>query len=348
MNQETLSPNTQAVLLLTAPLTSGGRGGGEAAQPLTPSEYKAVAKTLVAVGKQPCDLMEGSKPEALEACRHIVGGDRLNALLGRGLLLAKAVERWCTLSIWVVSRSDEGYPKRLKARLRADAPPVLYGRGDARLLDEGGLAVVGSRHVDDALIEYAEDVGAKAAGASKVIVSGGAKGIDQAAMRGALTVGGRVVGILADSLERSVLNRDNQHFLEEGQLTLISPYDPAAGFNVGNAMRRNKYIYALSNAGLVVCSDLEKGGTWAGAVEQLQALHFVPVYVKAEGASSPGLDALRRKGARDWPKGMSVDDLAGLLEEIVRSEAVVSREKEAAGPLIREDGEEEQQTSFLG
>jgi len=347
MNQENLSPNTQAVLLLTAPLTSAGGAGS--IQPLTPTEYKAVGKALVAVGKQPRDLIESPNAELLDACRRIVGGDKLTALLGRGLALAKAVERWKSLSIWVVCRSDEGYPKRLKARLRSDAPPLLYGRGNVRLLDEGGLAVVGSRHVDDELIAYTEDVGSKVTGAGKAIISGGARGIDQAAMRGALMVGGRVVGVLADSLERAVLNRDYQRFMEDQQLVLVSPYDPAAGFNVGNAMRRNKYIYALSDAALVVCSDLEKGGTWAGAVEQLQTLHFVPVFVKAEGSSSPGLDALRRKGARDWPVGMSIDDLAGFLEEIVRAEAVVTSEREETGLLVREDeGEEPQQTSFLG
>lgn len=43
-------------------------------------------------------------------------------------------------------------------------------------------------------------------------------------------------------------------------------------------MQRNKLIYALADASLVVSSDLNKGGTWAGAVEQLDKLKFVPVY----------------------------------------------------------------------
>ena len=51
-------------------------------------------------------------------------------------------------------------PRRLKARLREDAPAVLYGCGDIGLLETGGLAVVGSRHVDDALIDYTMAVGA--------------------------------------------------------------------------------------------------------------------------------------------------------------------------------------------
>jgi len=190
---------------------------------------------------------------------------------------------------------------RLKKHLKSDAPPVLYGCGDAAILETGGLAVVGSRHVDDALVKYTENIGRLATAARCTIVSGGARGIDQAAMRGALEAGGKVTGILADSLERTAMNREHRNLLIEGQLVLISPYDPSAGFNVGHAMQRNKLIYAFSDAALVVSSDYEKGGTWAGAVEQLEKLRLVPVYVRTPREVSKGLEALKQKGALSWP-----------------------------------------------
>ena len=152
----------------------------------------------------------------------------------------------------------------------------------------GGLAVVGSRQVDDALVEYTEGIGRLVAKARRTLVSGGARGIDQAAMRGALEAGGKVAGVLADSLERTAMNREHRNLLMDGQLVLISPYDPSAGFNVGNAMQRNKLIYALADAALVVSSDYEKGGTWAGAVEQLEKLQLVPVYVRLERGNREG------------------------------------------------------------
>jgi predicted Rossmann fold nucleotide-binding protein DprA/Smf involved in DNA uptake len=207
----------------------------------------------------------------------------------------------------VVSRADAEYPRRLKTRLREDAPAVLYGCGDMALLETGGLAVVGSRHVDDALIDYTMAVGRLAAQAGRTLVSGGAKGIDQAAMRGALEGGGKVCGVLADSLEKTTMNREHRNLLLDGQLVLISPYDPSAGFNVGNAMQRNKLIYALADTSLVVSSDLNKGGTWAGAVEQLDKLKFVPVFIRSTGESSAGLDDLRKKGALPWPNPQDVD-----------------------------------------
>lgn len=294
-----LSPNTQAILLLTAPLIAGR--GASTPDLLTPGEYKRLARHLREIQRQPADLVSQDAGEVLRTCQPVIDESRLQRLLGRGFLLSQVVERWQARAIWVVSRADADYPRRLKARLREDAPAVLYGCGDVSLLETGGLAVVGSRHVDDALIDYTMAVGQLAARAGKTLVSGGAKGIDQAAMRGALEVGGRVCGVLADSLEKTTMNREHRNLLLEGQLTLISPYDPSAGFNVGNAMQRNKLIYALADASLVVSSDVGKGGTWAGAIEQLDKLKFVPVYVRSTGESSAGLDALRKKGALAWP-----------------------------------------------
>jgi predicted Rossmann fold nucleotide-binding protein DprA/Smf involved in DNA uptake len=300
-----LSPNTQAILLLTAPLIAGR--GTTSPDLLKPAEYKRLARHLRELQRQPADLLSPDAPDLLRACQPVIDESRLQRLLGRGFLLSQVIEHWQARAIWVISRADADYPRRIKTRLREDAPPVLYGCGDISLLDGGGLAVVGSRHVDDALVEYTMAVGRLAARAKRMIVSGGAKGIDQAAMRGALEAGGKASGVLADSLEKSAMNREHRNLMLDGQLVLISPYDPSAGFNVGNAMQRNKLIYALADAALVVSSDLNKGGTWAGATEQLDKLKFVPVFVRSTGASSPGLDALRNKGALPWMNAQDVD-----------------------------------------
>lgn len=305
-----LSPNTQAILLLTAPLIAGRRGSAQ--ELLKPGEYKHLARFLRDKQREPADLLAPDAHALLEECRQIVDSDRLKSLLDRGFLLSQAVERWQSRAIWVVSRADTEYPKRLKTRLKEDAPPVLYGCGNAALLDRGGLAVVGSRDAADAKIEYTVGIGQLAARARRIVISGGARGIDQAAMRGALETGGQVAGVLADSLERAALNREYRNFLMSGQLVLVSPYDPAAGFNVGNAMQRNKLIYALADAALVVSSDYEKGGTWAGAVEQLEKLHLVPIYVRSSGETAKGLQALLQKGALPWPDPNSAEELDAL------------------------------------
>ncbi len=307
---EALSPNTKAILLLTAPLIAGREK--KSSDLLSPGDYKRLAKHLVGLGAQPADLLTPTAGPLLGDCHRVVDKARLERLLGRGFLLSQAIERWHSRALWIVSRADGTYPQRLKTRLREDSPPVLYGCGDRKILDGGGLAVVGSRNADDVLLEYAQEMGRLAALAGRTLVSGGARGIDQAAMRGALEAGGKVAGVLADSLERAVLQREHRNMLLDQQLVLISPYDPSAGFNVGHAMQRNKLVYALADAALVVSADLNKGGTWAGAIEQLEGLHLVPVFVRrAEG--SPGLDGLAKKGALPWPEPVDADGLNAAL-----------------------------------
>ena len=320
---DTLSPNTQAILLLTAPLMVGRR---HAPDPfLTPAEYKRLVRRLLDLQTEPADLLSARADELVSECQAVVDTPRLRQLLNRGFQLGDAVERWRARAIWVMSRADPEYPRRIKAALRENAPPVLYGCGEkSKLLDAGGLAVVGSRHADETLLAYTKAVARLAAKSGIAIVSGGAKGIDQAAMRGALDAGGAAVGVLADSLERVAMDRIYRDWLLERRLVLVSPFDPGAGFNVGNAMQRNKLIYALADAALVVNADLKKGGTWAGAVEQLDKLRLVTVYVRATGEPSSALDALRQKGALPWPEPKKEDalraalagpDLAGLRSE---------------------------------
>jgi len=308
---EALSPNTQAILLLTAPLLAGR--STQTADVLKPSEYKKLAKYLLRIGSEPADLLAPEAGRIRESCHGIVDKDRIKRLLDRGFLLGQVVERWQTRAIWVVSRADAAYPRRLKDRLKEDSPAVLYGCGAKQLLNTGGLAVVGSRNVEEKLIKLTQGVGRLAAKAGQTLISGGARGVDQAAMQGASEAGGKVVGVLADSLERSALKREHRKFLMHDQLVLVSPYDPSAKFNVGHAMQRNKLIYALADAALVMNADLGTGGTWAGAVEQLEKLRFVRVYVRSTGPESEGLNALRTKGACPWPNPEEANALVAAL-----------------------------------
>ncbi len=322
---EPLTPNTQAILLLTAPLIAGRSDSSR--DLLTLGEYNRLARILREKQKQPADLIGPDAEELIGLCAQPFGRARLDALLGRGFLLSQAVERWNTRAIWVISRADSRYPKRLKARLKEDAPPLLYGCGEIALLEKGGLAVVGSRHVDDELISFTEDVGRLAAKAHRTIISGGAKGIDRAAMHGAVLADGDVAGVMADSLERAALARDNREPLMEGRLILISPYDPAAGFNVGHAMQRNKVIYALADAALVVTSDFEKGGTWTGAIEQLERFHFVPVFVRNGSNAGRGNSALIQHGGSPWPNPKDAEELGQMLSAALESVAAEPKQE---------------------
>lgn len=294
-----VSSNTQAILLLTAPLITGS--GGQSSDLLTLGEYNRLGKILRDKQREPADLLGPEAIDLLKEFQDTFDRARLSRLLERGFLLTQALDKWQTRSIWVISRADHEYPTRIKSRLNKLAPPVFYGCGNSTILNTGGLAVVGSRKVDEILVEYTEGIGRLAARSNRTVVSGGARGIDQSAMGGALQAGGQVIGVLTENLNRLVLSRDLREYLMNNQLVLISPYDPSAGFNIGHAMQRNKIIYALADAALVVSSDLRKGGTWMGAIEQLEKYRFIPVYVRSNGEPEKSLKALQDKGALAWP-----------------------------------------------
>ena len=304
--------------MLVSPLKAGGSTEGKLL--LTRREYTNLVKTLQQIGSQPADLIDMEKVsdilKTLE--KHQFDQERLRRLLGRGMQLGLALEHWQQRSIQVISRADDMYPQRLKKTLQHLAPALLYVCGDIAMLQRGGLAVVGSRNVDADLLEYTRNVGAIAASADCTIVSGGAKGIDQAAMQGAAAAGGRVIGVVANNLEAAVMRNRNDLF--EGRMLLCSPFDPAVRFEVWRAMDRNKLIYALSDFALVVESDVEKGGTWQGAVEQIQKLKVVPVYTRTSGTDSRGLEALRRMGAHSWPVFDDEMDLRRFIHDIGKRE----------------------------
>lgn len=271
-----LSQTAQATLLLTCYFS---KANNEIAKPLTITEWGRFALWLKNKSMTPADLLI-SDPKVLLNDWHDarISADRIVHLLNRGHSLAIAIEKWQRAGLWVVTRSDPEYPRRLKQRLKADSPPVLFGCGNKALLNDGGLAVVGSRDAGDADLVFTDQVGAKAATEGIAIVSGGARGVDEIAMLGAMKQGGVVIGVMADSLLKAATSAKWRNGLMDDHVVLVSPFYPEAGFNAGNAMARNKYIYCLADASLVIHSG-KKGGTITGAEENLKKA-WVPLWVK--------------------------------------------------------------------
>lgn len=293
-DNEYVSPDTEAVLLLC------GRFGGERGgySPLTQKEYEALTRWLLERRLRPADLLQADVQLLDELVKAKLDRERLGALLRRGTALALAVEKWRRSGLWVLSRGDVAYPKRLKRKLGQAAPPLLYGAGSQELLDIGGVAIVGSRDVTESGLGFTQELAQAAVRDGMGVISGGAKGVDTAAMQAAGSAGGNVVGMLAADLLRSSVNRQNRQVLQAGRLVLVSPFNPESGFNAGNAMARNRYIYALADYAVVVDSAEGEGGTWAGAIEDIRH-GWTPLFVRDSG-EKPGNRALIAKGARSF------------------------------------------------
>ncbi len=305
------SLDTQAVLLLTAPLIIGRRDEG--LKPLNASEYQRVADHLMALDRRPGDLLQVGSEELRADCAKLKGAQELEGLLRRGMLLSQALDRWATRGIWVVSRADEAYSRRLITSLGTAAPPVLYGAGDISLLSRPALGVVGSRKAPKAALEVAAKAGAGAARIGALLVSGNAQGIDRAAMQAAADAGGVVVAVLADGLEKQALVPENREAIHDGRLVLVSPYDPGVGRSIGLLMGRNKVIYGLSDAVLVADTKHREGGTWAGAHEHLTKKRPATVFTRVDTPPSSGQDALLDLGGQVWPEAYDDDGLRAVL-----------------------------------
>lgn len=300
---------TQAVLLLTGHF---GRPDRSAPKPLTATEWGRVAQWLHEHGVGPERLLEDDPKTVMpDWVDRTVSLERLRYLLGRGTALGLALEKWERAGLWVMTRADPDYPTRLKKRLAWSSPPVLFGAGQRTLVDGGGLAIVGSREASEADLEFARALGARAADQRIQVVSGGARGIDEAAMLGALAEGGNVVGVLADSLLRAATSARYRQALMAKQLALVSPFHPEAGFQRGNAMARNREIYCLADGAVVVHAKREGGGTWSGATEDLKR-GWVPLWTKSSAGADSGAAALVAKGARWLPEPPI--DVCALLE----------------------------------
>jgi DNA processing protein len=313
MGPPTLSDNTQAVLLLTSPLLASGIGGPGAAKVLSAREYGQLALRLLQSRHEPADLLNGSREVLLASAPAELDPDRLNQLLSRGFQLGQAVEHWSNRSITVISRADGTYPKRYKQRLKLHAPPLLYACGNLELLNRPALAVVGSRTTPEVLLQQTTQIGVLAAAADVVIASGAAKGVDEAAMLGALQAGGSAIGVVADSLEKLCAKPIWRQALIDGRLLLLSAEAPSSRFQVWRAMARNKLIYALADAALVMSSAQGSGGTWEGAEEQLTKRKSCPVYVMEDPRGGEGLPVLHALGAHLWPYPSSPEGLKAVL-----------------------------------
>ena len=201
------------------------------------------------------------------------------------------------LNIRILTISDAEYPGRLKNIY--DPPILLYVKGRLPALDEEvAIAVVGTRGCTPYGEGCAKKLGHELAAAGAVVVSGLAKGIDAAAMHGALMAGGVTVGVVGNGLD--VRYPYESRFLYDDVAAsgvLISEYPPGTEPAGRHFPARNRILSGLCVGALVVEAPLRSGAliTAETALEQGRDVFAVPGPIDA--ANSAGCNRLIREGA---------------------------------------------------
>lgn len=208
-------------------------------------------------------------------------------------------ERAAAAGVGLVCPDDEAYPALLRSI--PDPPVVLYVKGAIEPRDLNAVAIVGSRRCSHYGREQAERFGAALAGAGVTVISGGARGIDSAAHRGAVShPHGRTIAVLGSGVDVAYPPENDGLFarIAAGRGAVVSEYPLGTEPARENFPRRNRIVSGMSRAVLVVEAD-ERSGALITA-RQAGEDHGRPVLAlpgRVDNPLSAGPHSLIRDGA---------------------------------------------------
>jgi DNA processing protein len=232
-------------------------------------------------------------------------------------------QRCVDLGLEVLLHDDIEYP----ALLLHDPlpPPVLFTKGDRRLLDGRRVGMVGTRNATAAGRQTARELGRGLAAAGVHVLSGLARGIDGAAHEGVLAAEaeGRPIAIVASGLDIVYPREHRDLWAAVGNCgLLVSEVPPGVGPAAFRFPLRNRIVAALSEV-VVVVESRERGGSLITAGEALdRAVPLMAVPGHPGNRAAAGTNALLRDGAA--PAMDAGDVLAALQLDHRRSAAVAT------------------------
>lgn len=259
----------QGFLLLTSQLGDPGR------KPLTVARFRELAKRVQAANREvssrdltAADLMALGYDPAM--------AEHMFSLLSGTNQLREYLRRAQSCDCYPITRLNPVYPLPVRRRMGLNSPGVLWAKGDVTLLGQPAVAVIGSRDLGEENRVFAEEAGRRIAEQGYALVSGNARGADKAAQEACLAAGGKVISVVADSLQKQPLTRSELFLALDG-------FDQ--DFSVQRALRRNHVIHTLASLTVAAQCTLGKGGTWDGILTNLKQ-GWNPVCVFDDGSDA--------------------------------------------------------------
>jgi DNA processing protein len=210
----------------------------------------------------------------------------------------REIERAAGMGVQIICPDDATYPVLLRSI--PDPPNVLYVKGTLEPRDLNGIAIVGSRRCSHYGREQAERFGSLLAGAGFTVISGGARGIDSAAHRGAMShPQGRTIAVLGCGVD-TVYPPENKALFEQIVTygAILSEYPIGTPPVAENFPRRNRIVSGMSRGVLVIEAD-ERSGALITARQACDD-HSRPVFAlpgRVDNRMSIGPHKLIRDGA---------------------------------------------------
>ncbi len=276
------------------------------------------------------DPLTSARNASSTTLRALLNIDHEQAELVKDPLRPAARERVAAVRDSAVTLADADYPPLLREII--DPPLALHVRGRRELLQQNGIAVVGSRRASPyALNATRHLVAPLARDAEMVIVSGLARGIDAAAHQSALDSGGKTIAVLGTGID-VVYPLSNRRLFERMQqeALIVSEFAPGTPPLAQNFPVRNRIISGLTRGTVIVEATGRSGSliTARMAAEQGREVFAVPGSIFSPG--SEGTHRLIQYGAK------LVHDANDVLEELPGYAKVRNEEPPRPDPPLLE------------
>jgi DNA processing protein len=222
----------------------------------------------------------------------------------------------------LLTLADAAYPPALLTI--ADPPLLLYALGQAALLRQSSVAVVGSRNASRQGLLHAERFSEALSHAGQTIVSGMALGIDSAAHEGGLRGPGSTVAVIGTGIDLVYPSRNRRladRIARQG--CIVSEYPLGMPPLAANFPRRNRLISGLARAVLVVEAALRSGSLITARVAADQGRDVLAIPGSIHSPMSKGCHVLIKQGAK------LVESVQDVLEELTDYGAGAGRQIDA-------------------